>query len=429
MAKQGAKAVTPRLRFPEFRNTSDWKTIELRKLAELVTERVGATDCVPYTITSGVGLVSQQEKLGRTIAGNSLKNYIQLKKNDFAYNKSATKTFPQGFIARYVGDERAAVPNSIFTCFRTADEVIDPVYLDGLFSTNLHGNWLRSRIAVGARAHGSLNVSDEDLMALPIPLPGGPSSLTEQKKIADCLTSLDEVIAAQGRKVEALKAHKRGLMQRLFPHEGEARPSLRFPEFRDASDWEEAPLGEIFDTASGGTPDRSNAEYWGGSIPWVTTSLIDFNVIDGADEFISQAGVQNSSAKLFPKKTVVVAMYGQGKTRGKVAMLGIEAATNQACAAIFPNDHVSPEFVFLSLCGRYDELRSLSNSGGQENLSQGLIRELPFRYPGDPAEQQRIANCLSSLDTQITAEFRRLAALKTHKHGLMQQLFPVVEGH
>src|SRR5690606_33202642 len=121
-----------------------------------------------------------------------------------------------------------------------------------------------------------------------------------------------------------------------------------------------------------------NAEYWGGLIPCVTTSLIDFSVIDGADEVISQAGVQNSSAKLFPKKTVVVAMYGQGKTRGKVAMLGIEAATNQACAAIFPNDKVSPEFVFLSLCGRYDELRSLSNSGGQENLSQGLIRELLF---------------------------------------------------
>lgn len=427
MAEQNPKTVTPRLRFPEFRRSNDWGTIELRRLAEFVTERVGAADCIPYTITSGLGLVSQQEKLGRTIAGNSLKNYIQLQSNDFAYNKSATKAFPQGFIARFVGDERAAVPNSIFTCFRTTNEVIDPEYLDDLFSTNLHGNWLKSRIAVGARAHGSLNVSDDDLMSLPIPLPSGPSSLAEQKKIADCLTSLDEVIAAQGRKVEALKAHKRGLMQQLFPREGESRPRLRFPEFDDAPDWEEAPLGEIFDTASGGTPDRSNAEYWGGLIPWITTSLIDFNVIYDADEFISQAGVQNSSAKLFPKKTVVVAMYGQGRTRGKVAMLGIEAATNQACAAIFPNEKISPEFVFLSLCGRYDELRSISNSGGQENLSQRLIRELPFRYPDDPIEQQRIVDCLCALDAQVSSEAKQLVVLKTHKQGLVQQLFPVLE--
>src|SRR5690606_17307678 len=146
-----------------------------------------------YTITSGVGLVSQQEKLGRTIAGNSLKNYIVLQRDDFAYNKSATKAFPQGFVARYVGEERAAVPNSIFTCFRVKEDKVAPAFLDNLFATNLHGSWLRNRIAVGARAHGSLNVSDDDLMDLPVPLPGGSLSLAEQQKIADCLTSLDEV--------------------------------------------------------------------------------------------------------------------------------------------------------------------------------------------------------------------------------------------
>lgn len=424
MGKQGVKTAVPKLRFPEFRNLGGWATYSLSEISKFVTERVGTTSCIPYTVTSGVGLVSQEEKLGRTIAGNSLKNYVVLQSNDFAYNKSATKAFPQGFIVRYTGNERAAVPNSIFSCFRVDQSIILPAFIENLFLANLHGKWLRSRLAVGSRAHGSLQVSDDDLMALPVPLPSGTGSLAEQQKIADCLTSLDEVIAAQGRKVEALKVHKRGLMQQLFPREGETVPRLRFPEFRDALEWEVAPLGEIFDTASGGTPDRSNPKYWGGSIPWVTTSLIDFNTIYGTDELISQLGVQNSSAKLFPKKTVVVAMYGQGKTRGKVAMLGIEAATNQACAAIFPNDKVCSEFVFLSLCGRYEELRSLSNSGGQENLSQGLIRELSFRYPDDPAEQQRIADCLSTLDTQITAEAQQLASLKTHKQGLMQQLFP-----
>lgn len=426
MAKEGKTAVVPRFRFPEFQ-TSGWSSAELSRLTKFVTERVGSTECIPYTVTSGEGLISQQDKLGRTIAGNSIKNYIVLQRDDFAYNKSATKAFPQGFIARYVGTDRAAVPNSIFMCFRVDNNVVKPAYLDYLFSSNLHGKWLRTRITVGARAHGSLNVSDDDLMALSVPLPDGPYSLDEQQKIADCLTSLDEVIAAQGRKVEALKTYKRGLMQQLFPREGETLPRLRFPEFRDAPEWEDAQLGDLFDTASGGTPDRAKREFWRGTIPWLTTSLVDFNVISKAEEFISEAGLANSSAKIFPKSTVLIAMYGQGKTRGKVAMLGIPAATNQACAAILPNDKIDQRFTFVSLCGRYEEMRKLSNSGGQENLSQALIRGLPFRYPKDIEEQSKIVECFSELDALIVGEIGKLDAIKIHKDGLMQQLFPSLE--
>ena len=188
MAKEGKTAVVPKLRFPEFKK-GGWSSAELGRFASFVTERVGTTECIPYTVTSGEGLISQQEKLGQTIAGNSIKNYIVLQHDEFAYNKSATKAFPQGFIARYAGTDRAAVPNSIFTCFRVDNNVVEPAYLDYLFSSNLHGKWLRTRITIGARAHGSLNVSDDDLMALPVPLPEGPASLDEQQKIADCLTS------------------------------------------------------------------------------------------------------------------------------------------------------------------------------------------------------------------------------------------------
>lgn len=117
-------------------------------------------------------------------------------------------------------------------------------------------------------------------------------------------------------------------------------------------------------------------------------------------------------------------MYGQGKTRGKVALLGIAATTNQACAAILPREDIDPYFVFLNLAGRYDEMRGLSNSGGQENLSQGLIKALPFAYPNDIAEQKKLSACLSSFDELITAQTEKLESLKTHKKGLMQQLFP-----
>jgi type I restriction enzyme S subunit len=421
--REKPKTLTPKLRFPEFKDRAGWTTKRLGDLASLVNDRVGDSDCTPYTVTSGVGLVSQQDKLGRTIAGNSLKNYVLLRHNDFAYNKSATKAYPEGFIARYTGGERAAVPNSIFTCFRPQPEKVDPAYLGYLFAGNLHGRWLKNFITVGARAHGSLSVNDADLLSMPIPLPAGEKSTTEQRKIAACLTLLDEWLAAEGQKLEALRAHKKGLMQELFPRGGETRPRLRFPEFRDAPEWVTVPLGKQFETMTGGTPDRTQREYWGGTIPWITTSLVNFSVIREAEEFITEAGLGNSAAKLFPKGTVLVALYGQGKTRGKVAMLDIAATTNQACAAILPATGFDPVFTFLSLSGRYEDMRSFSNSGGQENLSQGLIRELPFHYPDDSAERERVAACLSSLDALIAAQSRKLDGLRAHKKGLMQQLF------
>ena len=256
-----------------------------------------------------------------------------------------------------------------------------------------------------------------------IPFP----SIPEQQRIAECLSSLDELIAAQARKVDALKTHKKGLMQQLFPREGETQPRLRFPEFREAGEWESGSLGSIFETTSGGTPSRTENTFWNGDVPWITTSLVDFRVINYAEEFITMEGLKNSSAKLFPKGTVLMAMYGQGKTRGQVALLEIEAATNQACAAILPQKGIDPYFVFANLTGRYEEIREMSNSGGQENLSQGLVREIHFAFPSDNAEQRKVTACLRSLDALINTETKKIEALKTHKKGLMRQVFPSPE--
>lgn len=427
-AREEAKsAVVPKLRFPEFQSAGDWTTVELGAVAAICTEKVGNNVCVPMSITSGVGLVSQEDKFGRVIAGDSYKNYLLLRPNEFAYNKSATKEYPEGFLTLYSGAELAAVPNSIFTCFRINGDSPSVRFLNYQFSDNLHGRWLRKFIQVGARAHGSLSISDNDLMALPVPIPPGAKSIAEQQKIAECLSSVDGFIAEQARKVNALKTHKKGLMQQLFPREGETQPRLRFPEFKNVGEWVSDSLGNIFETTSGGTPRRSEKAYWNGDIPWVTTSLVDFGVITSTEESLTAEGLKNSSAKLFPKGTVLIAMYGQGKTRGQVALLGINAATNQACAAILPHKDIDPYFVFLNLAGRYEEIREMSNSGGQENLSQGLIREIRFAFPLDNDEQRKITACLSSLDALITLEAQKLESFETHKKGLMQQLFPSVE--
>lgn len=209
--------IVPRLRFPEFQDAGEWGEKELNEIVTLITQKAGNNKYILMSITVGIGLVSQMEKFGREIAGNQFKNYYVIQKNDFAYNKSATKTYPEGFIALYNGTEAAAVPNSIFVCFRIHTPNVIPQYLDYLFITNLHGRWLRQFITVGARAHGSLNVDPKDLLTLPVPLPPDGKSVNEQQKIAECLGSLDALIAAHREKLSALLDLKQGLMQQLFP--------------------------------------------------------------------------------------------------------------------------------------------------------------------------------------------------------------------
>jgi type I restriction enzyme, S subunit len=421
MKDRATTGLVPKLRFPEFRDAEHWKPVSLGRASTPITERVGERKFTPVSISAGIGFVPQAEKFGRDISGNQYQLYTLVSDGDFVYNKGNSLKFPQGCVYQLQGWGQVAAPN-VFISFRLKDSY-SHVFFQNCFEQNMHGKQLQKHITSGARSNGLLNISKEHFFGVEIPTP----SPAEQQKVADCLGSLDELVAAQGRKVEALKTHKKGLMQQLFLREGETQPRLRFPEFQDTADWTTEPIGEVFDTTSGGTPSRSNSEYWNGDIPWVTTTQVNFGVITAAEEFITQSGLKNSSAKVFPKGTVLIAMYGQGKTRGQVAMLGIDAATNQACAAVLPTKKVDPRFVFFNFSARYEELRGLSNSGGQENLSQGLIRDLPFSYPEAMAEQQRIADCLASVDTLITAATQTLDTLKTHKQGLMQQLFPSAE--
>lgn len=197
-------------------------------------------------------------------------------------------------------------------------------------------------------------------------------------------------------------------------------PKLRFQGFE--GEWIIAELGKVAKVTSGGTPSRNNPDFWNGSVPWVTTSLIDFNVIVNSDEHITNEAVSNSSAKMFPKGTILMAMYGQGKTRGKVAVLGIDATTNQACGAILPNKEIEVNYLFQNLAGRYDEIRELSNEGGQKNLSGGIIKSITFSFPTLP-EQQKIASFLSAVDEKIQQLTKKKELLQQYKKGVMQQLF------
>lgn len=419
--KEDARAaLLPRLRFPEFRGAEGWESIPLKYLASRSNKknRNGAIDRV-LTNSAEFGVVDQRDFFEKDIATpGKLQGYFVVELGSYVYNPRISSAAPVGPISK--NNIGTGVMSPLYTVFKFKDSRNE--FYEHFFKTAGWHDYMRQVSSTGAR-HDRMAISSDDFMAMPLPAP--PPA--EQQKIADCLSSLDEQIAAQARKVEALKTHKKGLMQQLFPREGETQPRLRFPEFHGAGEWVSDSLGNIFETTSGGTPSRTEKAYWNGDIPWVTTSLVNFGVITGTEEYLTAEGLKNSSAKIFPKGTVVMAMYGQGKTRGQVALLGINAATNQACAAILPRKDIDPYFVFLNLAGRYEEIRELSNSGGQENLSQGLVREIRFRFPPDKDEQRKITACLSSLDDLIAAETKKLEALQTHKKGLMQQLFPSAE--
>jgi len=189
--------------------------------------------------------------------------------------------------------------------------------------------------------------------------------------------------------------------------------------------WHRSTLGEIARITSGGTPDRSKAEYWGGDVPWVTTGEIQFNTITDTTEKITEAGLKNSSAKLFPPGTLLMAMYGQGKTRGQVAKLGIEASTNQNSAAILLNDGHEPDFYFHFLSWQYEKIRDFGHSGGVSHLNAGLLKQIAV--PVAPqSEQRRIAQILSTWDQAVATTARLLANSQRCTRDLMASL---LSGH
>ena len=187
--------------------------------------------------------------------------------------------------------------------------------------------------------------------------------------------------------------------------------------------WREVRLGEIAKIYSGGTPLRANAEYWGDEIPWIKTNQIRNKVIDLAsiDEYISEKGLKNSAAKIVPKGAILMAMYGQGKTRGRVSVLGTDAAINQACAAIEVHESECRNFIFQQLRFRYKSIRNISNHGSQKNLSIGLISQLAVVMAPLP-EQKAIASLLETWDTAIEKTEVLIAAKEKRFKWLLKTL-------
>lgn len=403
--EEATPALVPKLRFPEFRGAEAWKPVTLQEASIPVTERVGDRKLTPVSISAGIGFVPQAEKFGRDISGNQYQLYTLARDGDFVFNKGNSLKFPQGCVYLLQGWKEVAAP-SVFICFRLKDGYSNG-FFQNCFEQNQHGRQLKRHITSGARSNGLLNISKETFFGVEIPTP----SLAEQQKIAECLSSADELIAAQARKVDALKTHKKGLMQQLFPREGETQPRLRFPEFQNEPAWEVKPLGRVAANLDNQRVPIASSDRKAGDVPYYGAS----GIVDYVEGFIfdedllcvSEDGA-NLVARTYP---IAFAISGKTWVNNHAHVLRFENACTQKFVEVYLNSIKLDDFI---------------TGMAQPKLNKAMLDRISIPHPR-VREQQLIADCLSSLDTLITAESQKLETLKTHKNGLMQQLFPPPE--
>jgi type I restriction enzyme, S subunit len=255
----------------------------------------------------------------------------------------------------------------------------------------------------------TLNKAKLDRIPVAVPLEA------EQKAIAHILDGVRAAIDLEREQLAASRRLKRAVACRLFEHGPTRATADEISHGGVPSGWVVERLGDSHDISSGGTPSRAVPEYWdGGTIPWVKTTEVAYSVIYETSEHITQRGLNESAAKMLPVGSVLLAMYGQGVTRGKVAILGIEAASNQACAAIRPlKDVIDSKFVYHYLAHQYESLRQLSHGGQQQNLNLDIVRDFQISYPQRRDEQLAIVATLDALDETVRLHEARLPVLES----------------
>ena len=411
---QARPALEPKLRFPEFREGGGEGWGE-RPLSEFMSESrlPGSKGNVAKKITVklwGHGVFEKND----AIQGSINTQYFRRNAGQFIYSKLDFLNQAFGIIPPSLDGFESTVD---LPCFDFADGLIPAFLLEYVKRRDFYER-------LGETADGSRKarrIHAETFLSFPIALP----SPAEQQKIADCLSSVDELMAAQARKVAALKTHKKGLMQQLFPREGETQPRLRFPEFQNAGEWDEKKLGTVCDIQRDkfSHRPRNDPKFFGGQYPFIQTG--DVVKSDGGAVIASQSLNEEGLAvsKLFKPTVVLITIAAN---IGDTGLLLTEGCFTDSVVGLIPKKGVIPVFLELIMRGQKDNLSKVATTGAQKNINNEILREVSVLLPSVP-EQQRIATCLTTLGTLITAETQKYEALKTHKKGLMQQLFPSLD--
>lgn len=402
-------ALVPRLRFPEFRETSGWKTAQLDGLISIVTppKKIPTTE---YLAEGQFPIIDQGQS---DIAGWADDPDSLVKENEPLI---------------IFGDHTCALKLALGSFAQGADGI--KIFKgNGSATTEFLYQFLFFRPVSPEEYKRHFSILRNKVIAYPEAKSG------EQQKIADCLSSLDGLITAETQKLYALKTHKKGLMQQLFPREGETVPRLRFPEFQEAGEWEEQALLHYIASLDAGVSvnsgDRSARD---DEIGVLKTSCVSHGNFDATENKVVQDPEEIARVKEpVCANTIIISRMNT------IALVGANAFVENDIPNLFLPDRLWAAkstgrgnmrflaYVLGSEGGR-GALSGLASgsSGTMKNIGKSEVLALQVTAPA-AAEQERIADCLSSLDDLITAQSRKINALKTHKKGLMQQLFPVLD--
>lgn len=399
--------LVPRLRFPEFQDAGEWENSAVGRLLTESCEMGSKGDTAKKLTVKlwGRGVFGKDE----IIKGSASTQYYRRRAGQFIYSKLDFLNQAFGIIPSHLDGFESTVD---LPCFDLCSDISPIFLLEYVKREDFYKKY--GEIADGGRKAKRIQV--DTFLSFPILL---PPQIKEQQKIADCLSSLDERIDAEISKLDRLKDHKKGLLKQLFPAEGKTLPALRFSEFRDAGEWEATTIGNICKSYSGGTPDTKCKDYYSGDIPFIRSAEIGKSY---TEVFLSPLGLKNSPAKIAKMGSILVALYGANS--GDVAINNIDGAINQAILCLeSEHDHY---FILNHMLSTQYRIISKYIQGGQGNISAEIVKSIRICLPAK-LEQQKIADCFFSLDELIAAQTQKVDLLKSHKKGLMQQLFPEID--
>jgi type I restriction enzyme S subunit len=392
--------LVPKLRFPEFRGADGWDADALGVVANFVNEKVPLERVAleNYISTENIlpdyGGIAKASKLPTTGAVTRYRPNDTLVSNIRPYLKKV-----------WVADKEGGASNDVIVI--RAKQNLLPQY----FSCLLKNDAFIDYVMTGAKG---VKMPRGDVGSMKAYRTLYPSK-AEQQKIAECLSSVDDLIAAQARKVAALKTHKIGLMQQLFPREGESQPRLRFPEFQRAGDWSKMNLGQAA-TFYNGRAYKQEELLESGKYPVLRVG----NFFTNKKWYYSD--LELDETKYCDDGDL---LYAWSASFGPRVWLGGKVIYHYHIWKVEECQGIDRQFLFITLDNETERMKAQSANGlGLLHITKGTIEGWDSSFPPQPPEQQRIATCLSSIDTLITTEAQKLEAIKTHKKGLMQQLFP-----
>lgn len=384
----------------------EWRETKFEKMFSRVTRKNKENNDNVLTISAQYGLISQRDFFNKDIASEDKTNYFLLKKGEFAYNKSYSNGYPFGALKRLEMYDLGIV-SPLYICFSATEENSCPDFYVQYFEAGKMDREIQAFAQEGARNHGLLNISVDDFFNSYLIMP----SIAEQKRIAEILSVQDKIIALKEKLLEEKKRQKKALMQQLLT--GKKR-LLGF-----VGEWKEMKLGDICSTYSGGTPNRANSEFYGGDIPWIKSGELNQGDIYYTEESLTRVGLENSSAKIVPSGTLLIAMYGA--TAGALAFTHIDAAINQAILALIPSMKVNTLLLKESLMIQIEIATHRLTQGGQPNFNASIIKSFKIILPSID-EQDAIANIAKIANDEISLLQKEIDQEKQKKKALMQLL-------